>query len=154
MLATGFGSGMSPKMPGTVGSFAALFFFLPFAPLAEHHLLLWLVTLSGFTLIAVWAADGAERRYFKRHDVGNIVVDEFVGVFLTMTLIPVSWKTLLAGFVLFRLFDVAKPQPAKHIDRKWPGGWGVVMDDVVAGVYANLVMQALTRLPVTAAWLV
>lgn len=114
--------------------------------LAEHQPALWGTCLLGFLMIGVWAADGAEKGYFRRHDVGNIVVDEFLGYFITMTLVPVTFTTLAVGFVVFRLLDIVKPQPAKHIDRKWPGGWGVVMDDVVAGIYANVLLQIFARL--------
>ena len=145
IVAVGFGSGWSPKMPGTVGTAAAVVFFLPLAPLAVGHPFTWAVTLLGFLAIAVWAADGAEKSYFRRHDVGNIVIDEFLGYFVTMTFVPQSWRTLLAGFVLFRLLDVTKPWPANHIDKKWPGGWGVVMDDVAAGIWANVVLLVALR---------
>lgn len=144
-IAVGFGSGLAPKAPGTFGTAAAVIAFLPFARMAEGRPLLWLLTVLGFTMIAVWAADGAERHY-KRHDVGNIVCDEFVGFFVAMTAIPVSWKSLLLGFVVFRVLDIVKIPPAKQIDRKMPGGLGVVLDDVVSGVYANVVLQVAVRL--------
>lgn len=144
-IANGFGSGLAPKAPGTFGTMGAVLFFLPLAPMAVAHPILYLVMVTGFTMVAVWAADGAEAHY-RRHDVGNIVCDEFIGFLITMTMIPANWRTVLVAFVVFRFLDIVKIPPAKQIDRGWPGGWGVVLDDVVSGVYANVVMQVLIRL--------
>lgn len=146
VFATGFGSGLSPKAPGTCGTFAAIFVYLPFAPLNAAHPALYAVWLVGFLFFAVWAADGAEKHY-RRHDVGNIVIDEFHGFFTTMFLVPANARTLLAAFVIFRVLDILKPPPAKQIDRGWlPGGWGVVLDDTVSGVYACLILHGLIAL--------
>jgi len=144
LVANGFGSGLSPIAPGTCGTFAAIFFYLPFAPLNARQPLLYLVWLVGFLFFAVWAAAGAEAEY-KRHDVGNIVIDEFHGYFTTMFLVPTNVRTLAAAFVIVRLLDVWKPPPARQIDRGWPGGWGVVLDDTAAGIYACLIMHALVH---------
>ena len=114
--------------------------FLPFAPLAAGHPALYAVTVAGLIVVAVWCAEAGEAHY-KRHDVGNIVIDEFAGFFVTMFLVPSNVRTLALAFVLFRIFDIVKVPPARQIDKGWPGGWGVVMDDVVSGVYANLAMQ-------------
>ncbi len=144
-VATGFGSGLSPKAPGTCGTFAAIFFYIPFAKLNENHPALYVVWLVGFCFFAVWAAAGAEAHY-KRHDVGHIVIDEFHGYFTTMFLIPMNVRTLGAAFVIFRVLDILKPPPAKQIDRGWlPGGWGVVLDDTVAGIYACILMHLLVH---------
>lgn len=143
-IANGFGSGLAPKAPGTFGTVGAVIFFLPLSPMAVNHPFLYLVMVTGFTMVAVWAAEGAEAHY-RRHDVGNIVCDEFVGFLIAMTMIPTNWRTVLVAFVVFRFLDIVKIPPAKQIDRGWPGGWGVVLDDVVSGVYANVVMQVLIR---------
>lgn len=143
-IANGFGSGLAPVAPGTFGTAGAVIAFLPLAPLAIHHPVLYAITLLGFLMIAVWASEGAEAHY-RRHDVGNIVVDEFLGFFVTMFLLPVTWQVLLLAFVVFRFLDIVKIPPAKQIDRQWPGGWGVVLDDVVSGVYANVVLQVAVR---------
>lgn len=142
--AVGFGSGLAPKAPGTFGTIGAVVCFLPFAPLAENEPLLFAVTLVGLTLIAVWCAEAGEAHY-RRHDVGHIVIDEFVGFFVTMFLVPANLRTIALGFVLFRVFDIVKIPPARQIDKRWPGGWGVVMDDVVSGIYACVVMHVALR---------
>ena len=149
-IATGFGSGLAPVAPGTFGTVGALVCYLPFAAMSAQQPLLFALTLAGLTVVAVWAAEGAEAHY-RRHDVGNIVCDEFVGFFATMFWIPANVRTLAVAFVLFRFFDIVKVPPAKQIDKGWPGGWGVVLDDVVSGIYANLVMQVLVR--VAPGWL-
>ena len=143
-IANGFGSGLAPVAPGTFGTVGAVVAFLPLSPLALRHPVLYAVTLVGFLMVAVWASEGAEAHY-RRHDVGNIVVDEFMGFFVTMFLVPVTWQTLLLAFLVFRVLDIVKIPPAKQIDRQWPGGWGVVLDDVVSGVYANVVLQIAVR---------
>lgn len=143
-VATGFGSGLSPKAPGTCGTFAAIFFFIPFAHLNETQPALYVVWMIGFLFFAVWAANGAEAHY-QRHDVGHIVIDEFHGYFTTMFLIPANVRSLAVAFVIFRVLDILKPPPAKQIDRGWPGGWGVVLDDTASGIYACLLMHALAR---------
>ena len=142
--AVGFGSGLAPVAPGTFGTVGAVVCFLPFAPLAAERPLLYAVTLVGLTLIAVWCAEAGEAHY-RRHDVGNIVIDEFVGFFATMFLVPANGKTIVLAFVLFRIFDIVKVPPARQIDKGWPGGWGVVMDDLVSGIYANVAMQVALR---------
>ena len=141
-IAWGFGSGLAPVAPGTFGTALAVFAFIPFARLNEQQPLLYAIWLVGFACIAAWAAAGAEAHY-KRHDVGNIVIDEFHGYFTTMFLVPTNWRTLLAAFLIFRVLDIWKPPPARQIDRGWPRGWGVVLDDTAAGIYACLIMHAL-----------
>lgn len=123
--------GYSPVAPGTVGTLGALplFWWLRHLPLP-----LYLVTLAGFTALAVHAADRSGR-YWKVADASPIVVDEVVGYLVTMALFPWSWPGALAGAALFRLFDVSKPWPASALDRL-KSGLGVVLDDVVAGLYA------------------
>ena len=143
--AVGFGSGLAPVAPGTFGTVGAVVCFLPFAPLAAGRPLLYALTVAGLTMIAVWCAEAGEAHY-RRHDVGNIVIDEFVGFFATMFLVPANLRTIALAFVLFRIFDIAKIPPARQIDKRWPGGWGVVMDDLVSGIYANVLMQIAMRL--------
>ena len=144
-IATGFGSGLAPVAPGTFGTAGALVAFLPFAPLASGHPFLFALSVAGMTMVAVWASEGAEAHY-RRHDVGNIVIDEWVGFFATMIAVPSNVRTLALAFVLFRFFDIVKVPPARQIDKRWPGGWGVVLDDVVSGIYANVVLQIALRL--------
>ena len=143
-IAHGFGSGLAKRAPGTVGTAAAVVCWLPFSPLAYYRPFQYIVLCLVLLPITVWAASGAELHY-KRHDVGNIVIDEFIGFFITMIAIPATIPTVLLGFVVFRVLDIVKIQPAKRIDRTWPGGWGVVLDDVVSGIYANILLQIAIR---------
>lgn len=141
-LAFGFGSGLSPKAPGTMGTLAAipLYLLLVELPLAGYVLVLLAATLFG-----VWLC-GESSRLLGVHDHGGIVWDEFVGFWITMLLAPAGWWWILAGFVLFRLFDIWKPWPVRIADRKVHGGLGIMLDDILAGGYAWLVLQSLVWL--------
>ena len=134
LLATWFGAGRLPRAPGTFGSLAAL-------PLAAALAWLggpWLVLLAALALfgLGVWASERYMAAYGV-HDPAAIVVDEVVGQWLTLALLPVTPLAYLLGFVLFRILDMAKPWPADWIDRRMTGGIGVMLDDVVAGIYAG-----------------
>lgn len=146
LLAFGLGSGLAPKAPGTFGSLAALAFF----PLLA---LLSLPAFLGVVLVAALAGivicDHAAKA-LDVHDDGRIVWDEFAGQWLALTpLVPtLVWGVadliwLLAGFGLFRIFDIIKPWPISHLDEKVHGGLGIMLDDLVAGVFAGLVLFAL-----------
>ncbi len=136
-IVTFFGAGLVPKAPGTMGTIAAI-------PLAV--LLLWIGPLwhMGFTLaltiVAIWACEMYEREK-GGHDHPEAVIDEVVGYLITMVWMPLTWQSLLIGFVLFRLFDILKPWPISWMDKNIKGGIGVVIDDVAAGVVASLLMQ-------------
>jgi phosphatidylglycerophosphatase A len=131
--------GYFPIAPGTVGSAAGLVFYLLVwwtqSPVVEVSLIV-LLFLAG-----VWAGTTAER-YFGGIDPGPIVMDEVVGMLITLAFIPVGITGALAGFVLFRIFDVIKPFPAGRFERLH-GGLGVMADDAMAAVYANLVLRGL-----------
>lgn len=106
------------------------------------------VFLMGFAMVfvgACWVAGEAEK-IFGAHDSARIVIDEVFGMVATMFLIPVGMVWLVAGFALFRIFDIIKPFPASYLDRHLHGGAGVMLDDLAAGIYANLVLQAARRL--------
>jgi phosphatidylglycerophosphatase A len=108
-------------------------------------LVLWQYALVvvGITAIAVWAADRADRAW-GTHDSGRIVIDEVAGYLVTMSLVDRDhWIPLVVGFVVFRAFDIIKPPPVRWLDENLPGGWGVVLDDVAAGVMGMIVMWAL-----------
>jgi phosphatidylglycerophosphatase A len=111
-----------------------------------------LLPLPGYVLVLVLAAGlgiylcGRTARDLGVHDHPGIVWDEFVGFWITMLLVPVHWVWILAGFVLFRLFDIWKPWPIRLVDRQVHGGFGIMLDDVLAGVYAWLVLQLLLYL--------
>ncbi len=135
------GAGLSPFAPGTAGSVVGvlLFFGLARLPLPVFALT-WLALLA----LSIWAADQAGRQ-FGVVDDGRIVIDEVVGQLLALAPLvgaPVSWPLLVTGFVAFRVFDVWKPGLVGRAERTLPGGFGVVMDDVLAGVLAGLVVGA------------
>ena len=138
MLATGFGSGLSPVAPGTVGSAIALpIWWFVFADLAP---LLQLVVVAALTAAAIGVVDRACRAA-RVGDASAIVLDEFVGQWIALLGAPKSAVVLGVAFVLFRLFDIAKPWPVSWADRRLGGGLGVVLDDVAAGVLAAVVLQ-------------
>lgn len=131
-LAFGFGSGLSPIMPGTMGTLVALPFYWLMAPLD-----MWLYISIVVASIAVGIyLCGYSAKKMKVHDHPGIVWDEFSGMWITMIAIPLSWQTLLAGFVLFRIFDMLKPWPISLADKHIHGGFGIMFDDVLAGVFA------------------
>jgi phosphatidylglycerophosphatase A len=138
-IATGFGSGLSPFAPGTVGSAVAL---IPWFALRELPLPFVLLLIAAAFALGVWASNGVIAK-LSIDDPGLIVWDEFVGQWIA--LLPLLWFTrndawILAAFVLFRLFDIAKPWPVSWADRAIKGGFGVMLDDVLAGLYAALVL--------------
>lgn len=135
-LATGFGLGYSPIISGTVGSLGGIILYWLF-----HHLPwpLYLVTIIALIFLGIWAADQAER-IFQKKDSGYIVIDEIVGFLVAVFLIPWQWPWILAAFLLFRVFDILKPYPCRRIETL-PGGTGIMLDDLGAGLYTNLVLH-------------
>ncbi len=136
-LAFGFGSGLSPHAPGTAGTLVAvpLYLLLSLLPESVYAALILLAFVAGIYLC------GRTARDLEVHDHPGIVWDEFVGYWITMLAAPSGWTWLLFGFVLFRLFDIVKPWPIRRIDHSVPGGLGIMLDDVLAGCYALVVMQ-------------
>lgn len=138
-LAFGLGSGLSPKAPGTVGSLAALVFAVPLLALP-----LWIgfcVVVIAF-LVGIYLCGETATR-LGVHDHGGIVWDEFVGMWLVLLFVPFELYWWLAAFVLFRLFDILKPWPIRWMDRRLGGGFGIMIDDVLAAVYALVPLVAL-----------
>ena len=138
-LAFGFGAGAIPVAPGTFGTLAAVPIYFVLAPLP---LPIYAVIVSAMLLLGVWLCH-VTARDLGVHDHSGIVWDEIVGYLLTMMAAPRGWMWIVTGFVLFRLFDILKPWPIHLADRKVGGGLGIMLDDVIAGVYAWLVMQVL-----------
>lgn len=137
-LAIGLGSGAAPKAPGTFGTAAAVLLYLPMSQLTVWwYVAILLVT----TVIGIYLCDKTSRDWGV-HDHGAIVWDEFVGFWITMLLIPPTWYWILAGFLLFRLFDIWKPWPIRYIDRSVHGGLGIMLDDILAGIMAWAVLYA------------
>lgn len=135
----GFGSGLSPIAPGTCGTLAAIPIYLMLSSQAWGIYLAF--TLFAF-ILGVIISDNITRD-LGVHDFSGIVWDEVVGYLLTMFLIPKSITAIILGFVLFRLFDVWKPQPIGWVDQRIKGGFGIMLDDVLAAIMAWVVLQIL-----------
>jgi len=146
LLATWWGVGFSSLAPGTIGTLAAIPLFLILSLLP---LWLYLFCLLGLVLLACWVAGQAEA-IFGGHDPHAIVIDEVVGFLVVMIALPPTWPYLVAGFMLFRAFDIIKPPPIRFLERAVPGGYGVVLDDVLAAIYAHICLRLFFLfLPVT-----
>ena len=144
-LATGAYTGYSPVAPGTAGSVVGVvigYFFC--APMWQQDPMIFAAILAAAYVPACLIAGRAEQ-IFGEHDSSKIVLDEVLGMIATMYLNPLGWPWLVAGFVLFRIFDIIKPFPASLIDRKMPGGPGVMLDDLFSGIYANIVLRILAH---------
>lgn len=142
ILATGFGSGYSPIAPGTAGTLVAVPIYIFLSFYCQVNLLVYLTITIVVIVVGSIAAHRAGK-HFGLIDAGHIVIDEIAGFLVTMTLIPLSWPSLILGFALFRVFDIWKPWPASYFDRSVANGFGVVMDDVAAGCYALAILHAL-----------
>lgn len=137
-LALGFGSGLAAKMPGTFGTLAAL----PLVVLLSHYasFSIYLGVTILVSVAGIWIC-GKAADDMKVHDDSSIVWDEVAGMLITMIAVPLSWQTLVAGFVLFRFFDILKPWPISYLDKHVHGGFGIMIDDVLAGVFALCVLH-------------
>ena len=141
LIGQGFGTGRSPWAPGTVGTLPGLvlaWFLWHAGPV------FYLVITALVVMIAIWVS-GRVANLLRVHDDPRIVIDEIAGILVTLALVPPSVPALLTGFVLFRLLDTVKPPPISTIDQRVGGGLGIVADDVVAGLGANLCLQLLFR---------
>lgn len=137
-LALGFGSGLSPLAPGTMGTIVAvpIYLLLSFNLTQAWYAFIVLVMLA----FGVWLCHQSAKE-LGVHDHPGIVWDEIVGYLITMFMAPAGWLWVLVGFVLFRIFDIVKPWPIKTIDRKMAGGLGIMLDDVLAAIYAWAILQ-------------
>ena len=142
VLATGFGAGYGPLVPGTWGSLPGV----ALAWIVERRLGGWGVAAAAciVALVGTWAADRAAVQLGEK-DPGRVVVDEIAGQLVTLCFLPATPQVLIAGFVLFRAFDIVKPWPARRLEAL-PGGSGIMADDLMAGLYANLILQGLAAL--------
>ena len=145
-IAFGFGSGLAPKAPGTFGTLAAIPVYLLMSALTWPY---YLALVVLFTVIGIWVCDRTARELGAK-DPSAIVWDEFVGFFITMLAVPSAlltephgWIWILAGFLAFRLFDIWKPWPIRVIDERVEGGLGIMLDDILAGVMAALILLVL-----------
>jgi phosphatidylglycerophosphatase A len=141
-FAFGFGSGKAPVAPGTFGTLVGIPIYLLLEPLAIY---IYVAAVAGMFAAGVWVCRVTERD-LGVHDHPSIVWDEIVGYLITMFLAPAGWMWPALGFVLFRLFDIWKPFPIRQLERRIQGGFGNMLDDALAAVYAWLVLQALARL--------
>jgi phosphatidylglycerophosphatase A len=137
LLAAGFGSGLAPRAPGTFGSLAALplWWVLHWLSWPWYGLIVALAFVAGIYICGRTAAD------LRVHDHSAIVWDEFVGLWIALALVAPRWEWVIAGFLLFRLFDIWKPWPIRWCDRHVHGGFGIMLDDVLAGALALAVLQ-------------
>jgi len=138
LLATGFGSGLVSFAPGTFGTLVGVVICLLCLPLTWFLRLLIVIALSA---LSIYIAEQAEKIYQKKDDQ-RIVIDEIIGFQITMLPVAITVLHLCVGFVLFRIFDILKPFPINNLQRL-PGGWGVVIDDIAAGIYAGVILFAL-----------
>ncbi|MEW6376084.1 MAG: phosphatidylglycerophosphatase A [Thermodesulfobacteriota bacterium] len=139
-LATGFGVGYSPIAPGTLGTLITIPIYLI---LSAIHSPLYELTLVTFFLLSIWISEQAQK-YFGKKDDQRIVIDEMTGFLITMFWNPRTVLSILIGFFLFRFFDILKPFPIPLLERRYRGGFGIVLDDVLAGVYANIILQIIS----------
>jgi phosphatidylglycerophosphatase A len=143
-LSSGFGIGAMPVAPGTFGTLIAIPFYL-----LLQHLLLWLYAIVVFVaaIVGIWLCDQTAKA-MGEHDHPSIVWDEMVGYWLTMFAAPQGWVWVILGFGLFRLFDIWKPWPIGWVDRHVKGGLGIMLDDILAAVYAGLILQVIVAITI------
>lgn len=139
-IAFGFGSGAVPVGPGTVGTLLAVPFYLLLRQLSLAH---YIAAVLLITILAIFISEKVSRD-IGEHDHPGMNIDEFVGFFVTMIAAPPAWQWIIVGFVLFRLFDIFKPPPISWVDRHVGGGFGMIFDDILAGIFALVVMQLLS----------
>ncbi len=144
-FSTLFGIGYFPKIPGTIGTlFAAIVFFaLPDNWLSGNGLFYFLPIFLIFIFLSILLTSQAEKKLGK--DDPKIILDEFVGYFIAMILLPKTMVFMFSAFVIFRIFDILKPEPV-NVLQKLPQGWGIVLDDVMAGIYTNIILQVVNLL--------
>jgi len=140
-LATWFGCGLIPWAPGTMGTLGAIPLYLAVRPLG-----LWSVALAALVIAAVgiWAGTIVERK-LGQHDPQIVCIDEVAGVLVTYLGAPPGWVGVAIGVVLFRVLDIVKPWPARVAQRTLPGGWGIMLDDIVAGAWGAMLLALLGR---------
>jgi phosphatidylglycerophosphatase A len=136
-IAQGAYSGRSPFAPGTAGTVAGVLLYLLLMDLGAAA---YGIACAAVTALGIWTAGRADA-IFGTKDNRTIVIDEIAGYLLSMLLVPAAWQYIVAAFFLFRFFDILKPYPLHRLE-SLPGGWGVMLDDIGAGIYTNIVLQA------------
>jgi len=137
-LGLGLGSGLSPKAPGTAGTLVTVPLFLLMQNLP---LMVYAIITAAITLVGIWICSYSSKK-LGVHDHPAIVIDEIAGFLITMFAAPDGWQWLFAGFILFRFFDALKPWPISWLDKNINGGFGIMIDDVVAGLVSMAFLQA------------
>ena len=137
LLSLGFGSGLSRFAPGTMGTLVAIPVYLL---CIQQGYAIYIPALILFTLLGFYIC-GYTARALGVHDHGGIVWDEIVGFMITMLFVPVAWGWIILGFIFFRLFDIWKPWPIRVLDKNVHGGVGIMVDDILAGIYAAICLQ-------------
>jgi len=138
LLVTGLYTGYTPVAPGTAGSLIGIALYLGVSRLPWYF---YLLISTGLFFLGVGASNQATIHFFKERDSRRIVIDEICGLLVTMFLIPLSIKLIIIGFLIFRFIDILKPPPLRRL-QELPGGWGIMTDDILAGVYSNLILRA------------
>ena len=143
-IATVFGLGYAPKAPGTFGALGAVF-LLGFCKMANIQLSLTLMlsVIIVLTLIGIYSTH--QLRVIWGDDPSRVVIDEFVGMMVSVLLVPLTWTNILIGFILFRFFDIVKPLGVGTIDKKFKGAVGVILDDILAGIYSCIILVVLNH---------
>lgn len=141
-FAFGFGSGAMPVAPGTWGTLMAIPFYLF---LRSWPILFYLLFVVSFIILSIWVCEKVSREIHV-HDHPGMCIDEFCGYFVTMINAPHGMLWVLLGFLLFRLFDIWKPWPINIIDKKMTSGVGMILDDIVAGIYGLIIIQVIAIL--------
>jgi len=139
LLALGLGTGLMPRAPGTWGTLLGLPLFLALSPYSLH---LYISAVALLFAAGIYVA-GRTARALGVHDHSAIVIDEVVGMLVTLAAVEPGWFGVIAGFALFRFFDIVKPWPIRWVDRAMGGGLGIMLDDVLAGLMAAVVLQGL-----------
>ncbi|MDX2479233.1 MAG: phosphatidylglycerophosphatase A [Desulfuromusa sp.] len=136
-LSSNAGLGYAPVAPGTFGTLAGIpvFYYL-----SRFSWSLQLITLIAILFLSIWLCDIAGK-YYAEADDGRIVIDELIGYLITTAFLPFSWPVAILGFFWFRVFDILKPPPANWFDREMKNGLGVTLDDVIAGIYAAILLR-------------
>ena len=140
LFITFFGSGYSPVAPGTAGTLATIVFLAPIYllfPQYIHYIIIALII--AFLYPAIVLSTKAEQ-YWQKEDPGYVVIDEVLGYFFAVLFLPINIYTLIASFFIFRILDILKPFPA-YESQSLPGGWGIVIDDIIVGIYTNLIIR-------------
>lgn len=141
-LALGFGLGCVPKLPGTAGTLAGVLLYFG---IQSFGVVIYLALTVFLLLIGIWLC-GKTARDLGVHDHSAIVWDEIVGYLITMIMVPAGWLWVVSGFALFRFFDICKPWPVSWADKKVGGGLGIMLDDVIAGIYGLVILQIIAYL--------